>query len=337
MKIALDCHGADLGPQAAVLGALKALESSPSLRLILCGVPADIQAALADKEYDKPRVEICACGEPVTNNDHPGMAIRRKKDASMFRALELVKSGEADATVSAGNTGALLAGANIILKCVPRVKRATMASVITSLAGAPTLIADMGANVDCEPQRLMAFAIMGVVYMQKIFGEKSPRVALLNNGSEREKGNRLNLATRDLLEASGLNYVGYIEPTELMSGKTDVIVTDGFAGNMAIKSYEGMAKAMMSVIKDGIMNGGIKSKVGYLLFKDVLRQVKHKFSADEVGGAVFLGVDGIVVKTHGSSTADSYCKSILNAQKLAEQDVVKAIADGISGYDGEIG
>lgn len=337
MKIALDCHGADLGPAAAVDGALKALALSDSLHVVLCGVQADVEAALAGKEYDKTRVTVRPCGDPVTNNDHPGLVIRRKKDASMFVALGMVASKEADAAVSAGNTGALLGGANIILHCTPRVKRATMASVVTSLAGTPTLIADMGANVDCTEQRLVAFAVMGSIYMNKIYGVASPRVALLNNGKEREKGNRLNLATRDLLEKSGLNFVGYVEPTELMNGEADVIVTDGFAGNMTIKSYEGMAKAMMSVIRSGIENGGAKAKIGYLLLKDVLRQVKRKFSADEVGGAVFLGVNGIVVKTHGASTSESYCKSILNAERLAERAIADAIAEGIADYDGEIG
>ena len=253
MIIALDVHGADRGVEVAVGGALQALAGPSDVKVVLCGRRQDVEVALAGKPYDKSRVTILDCGEPVTNNDHPGIVVRRKKDASMFRALELVRDGEADAAVSAGNTGALLAGVNIILKNVPHVKRATMASVVTSLDGTPTLITDMGANVDCEPQRLMAFAIMGSVYMNKVFGIRAPKVALLNNGSEREKGNKLVLATRDLLEASTLNYVGYVEPTELMSGKADVIVTDGFAGNMAIKSYEGMAKAMMSVIKGGIM------------------------------------------------------------------------------------
>ena len=336
MIIALDVHGADRGVGAAVGGALGALDGSVGVKLVLCGRRNEIESALDGKSYDKSRVTICDCGEPVTNNDHPGIAVRRKKDASMFRALELVRDGGADAAVSAGNTGALLAGVNIILKNVPRVKRATMASIVTSLAGTPTLIADMGANVDCEPQRLMEFAIMGSVYMNKMFGINAPRVALLNNGSEREKGNRLVLATRDLLEASTLEYVGYVEPTELMSGKADVIVTDGFAGNMAIKSYEGMAKAMMSVIKDGITNGGFGAKLGYLLLKGVFRRVKRTFSADEVGGAVFLGANGVVVKTHGSSTEESYCKSILNACKLVENDVVAAIEEGIADHDADI-
>ena len=336
MIIALDVHGADRGVEVAVGGALQALAGPSDVKVVLCGRRQDVEGALAGKPYDKSRVTILDCGEPVTNNDHPGIVVRRKKDASMFRALELVRDGEADAAVSAGNTGALLAGVNIILKNVPHVKRATMASVVTSLDGTPTLITDMGANVDCEPQRLMAFAIMGSVYMNKVFGIRAPKVALLNNGSEREKGNKLVLATRDLLEASTLNYVGYVEPTELMCGKADVIVTDGFAGNMAIKSYEGMAKAMMSVIKGGIMDGGIKAKLGYLLLKGVFRRVKRTFSADEVGGAVFLGANGVVVKTHGSSTEESYCKSILNAGKLVEKGVVAAIAEGIADHDGDI-
>ena len=337
MIIAIDMHGADMGLRAPLVGGLEALEDRQDLNLIFCGEQSQLEKALEDMIYDKSRVTVCACGEPVTNNDHPGIVIRRKKDASMFRALELVRDGKADAMVSAGNTGALLAGTDIILKTVPPIRRAAMASIVTSLAGTPTLITDMGANVDCEPQRLMTFAIMGSAYMQKLYGIASPKVALLNNGSEREKGNKLVKAARDLLEASPLNFVGYIEPTELMSGKVDVVVTDGFAGNMAIKSYEGMAKAMMSVIKDGIMKGGFKAKLGYLLMKGVFRKVKHTFSADEVGGAVFLGAKGVVVKTHGSSTEESFCKSILNACTLVERGVVGAISEGIARYAGELG
>ena len=361
MIIAIDMHGADMGLRAPLVGGLEALEDRQDLNLIFCGEQSQLEKALEgmtydksrfcgeqsqlekaleDMIYDKSRVTVCACGEPVTNNDHPGIVIRRKKDASMFRALELVRDGKADAMVSAGNTGALLAGTDIILKTVPPIRRAAMASIVTSLVGTPTLITDMGANVDCEPQRLMTFAIMGSAYMQKLYGIASPKVALLNNGSERserEKGNKLVKAARDLLEASPLNFVGYIEPTELMSGKVDVVVTDGFAGNMAIKSYEGMAKAMMSVIKDGIMKGGFKAKLGYLLLKGVFRKVKHTFSADEVGGAVFLGAKGVVVKTHGSSTEESFCKSILNACTLVERGVVGAISEGIAKYAGELG
>ena len=337
MIIVIDMHGADMGLRAPLVGGLEALEDRQDLNLIFCGEQSQLEKAFEGRTYDNSRVTICACGEPVTNNDHPGIVIRRKKDASMFRALELVRDGKADAMVSAGNTGALLAGTDIILKTVPPIRRAAMASIVTSLAGTPTLITDMGANVDCEPQRLMTFAIMGSAYMQKLYGIASPKVALLNNGSEREKGNKLVKAARDLLEASPLNFVGYIEPTELMSGKVDVVVTDGFAGNMAIKSYEGMAKAMMSVIKDGIMKGGFKAKLGYLLLKGVFRKVKHTFSADEVGGAVFLGAKGVVVKTHGSSTEESFCKSILNACTLVERGVVGAISEGIARYAGELG
>ncbi len=337
MKIAIDCHGADLGVGAAVSGALAALAASDDLNVILVGKRAPIDEALAGAAYDASRLTVVECSDEVTNSDHPSLVYRTKKDSSMVKAMRLVADGEADALVSAGNTGALLVGVNIVVHCVEGVKRATMASVVTSLAGTPTLIADMGANVDCTEQRLLSFAIMGSVYMRKMFGIASPKVALLNNGVEAEKGNKLNLAAHALLKDSGLNFVGNIEPTELMSGAADVIVTDGFAGNMAIKSYEGMAKAMLSVIKSGIMSGGVKAKLGYLLLKDVFRQVKHKFSADEVGGAVFLGAKGVVVKTHGSSTADSYCKSVLNAQKLAQNGIVTAIEEDLKRYEGELG
>ena len=333
MKVIVDCHGADLGVPAAVEGALLALSGSPTLEVVLCGRREEIKACLDGKNYDSARLSIADAGEPVTNDDTPTVAVRRKKDSSMVRALTMLGEGGGDAVVSAGNTGALLVGVNILVKCVKGVKRATMASVVTSLKGTPTLIADMGANVDCKPEMLFAFAVMGSEYMRRALDVDSPKVALLSNGREKEKGNALNHAAYELLEKGTFDFIGNVEPTDLMTGEADVIVTDGFAGNMTIKAYEGMGKAMMSVIKEGIMSGGIKSKLGYLLLKDVLRQVKKKLSADEVGGAVFLGARGVVVKTHGASTAESYRKSVLNAEELAKRNIPKAMEEGMAKYE----
>ena len=308
MKVIVDCHGADLGVPAAVEGALLALSGSPTLEVVLCGRREEIKACLDGKNYDSARLSIADAGEPATSERTPTV-------------------------VSAGTTGDLLVGVNILVKCVKGVKRATMASVVTSLKGTPTLIADMGANVDCKPEMLFAFAVMGSEYMRRALDVDSPKVALLSNGREKEKGNALNHAAYELLEKGTFDFIGNVEPTDLMTGEADVIVTDGFAGNMTIKAYEGMGKAMMSVIKEGIMFGGVKSKLGYLLLKDVLRQVKKKLSADEVGGAVFLGARGVVVKTHGASTAESYRKSVLNAEDLAKRGIPKAMEEGMAKYE----
>ncbi len=329
MKVLVDCHGADAGVQVAVDGALSAIAERNSLSVVLCGRRADIEKCLEGKTYDKSRLSVIEAGEPITNDDSPALAIRRKKDSSMVLGLRALAAGEADAMVSAGNTGSLLVGTQVIVKLIEGVTRATLASVVSTVNGSHTIIADSGANVDCRPDMLEEFAIMGDVYMRNIFGVERPKIGLLSNGAEEEKGPSAVKEAHALLKDGNLNFVGNVEARDVLTGVVDVLVTDGFAGNVAIKACEGMGKAMFSLIKEGIMQGGLKAKIGYLLLKNVFRGVKKRVSADEVGGGVFLGANKIVIKTHGSSSAVSFEKSILNADALAEKNVVGQIAEGL--------
>lgn len=329
MKVLVDCHGADAGVSVAVEGALLALGQRSTLNVVLCGKTNEIEKVLAGKTYDKERLTVVAAGEPITNDDSPALAIRRKKDSSMVLGLRALAAGEADAMVSAGNTGSLLVGTQVIVKLTEGVTRATLASVVPTVKGTHTIIADSGANVDCRPDMLKEFAVMGDVYMRNIFGIDRPSVGLLSNGAEEEKGTAAIKEAHTLLKESGLNFVGNVEARDVLTGAVDVLVADGFAGNVAIKACEGMGKSMFALIKEGIMNGGLKAKIGFLLLKGVFRDVKRRVSSDEVGGGIFLGANKIVIKTHGASSAVSFEKSILNADTLAEKNVVGQIAEGL--------
>ncbi len=329
MKVLVDCHGADAGVSVAVEGALLALGQRSTLNVVLCGKTNEIEKVLAGKTYDKERLTVVAAGEPITNDDSPALAIRRKKDSSMVLGLRALAAGEADAMVSAGNTGSLLVGTQVIVKLTEGVTRATLASVVPTVKGTHTIIADSGANVDCRPDMLKEFAVMGDVYMRNIFGIDRPAVGLLSNGAEEEKGTAAIKEAHTLLKESGLNFVGNVEARDVLTGAVDVLVADGFAGNVAIKACEGMGKSMFALIKEGIMNGGLKAKIGFLLLKGVFRDVKRRVSSDEVGGGIFLGANKIVIKTHGASSAVSFEKSILNADTLAEKNVVGQIAEGL--------
>ncbi len=327
--VLVDCHGADAGVGVAVEGALLALNERDSLKVTLCGKKDEIERCLEGKTFDKERVTLIEAGEPITNDDSPALAIRRKKDSSMVLGLRALADGKADAMVSAGNTGSLLVGTQVIVKLIPGVTRATLASVVSTVNDRHTIIVDSGANVDCRPEMLEEFAIMGDVYMRNVFGIQRPTVGLLSNGAEEEKGNAAVKEAHALLKNGNLNFTGNVEARDVLTGVADVLVTDGFAGNVAIKACEGMGKAMFSLIKDGIMQGGIKAKIGYMLLKSVFKGVKKRVSADEVGGGIFLGANKIVVKTHGSSSAVSFEKSILNADTLATKNVVGQIAEGL--------
>lgn len=327
--VLVDCHGADAGVGVAVEGALLALNERDSLKVTLCGKKDEIEKCLEGKTFDKERVTLIEAGEPITNDDSPALAIRRKKDSSMVLGLRALADGKADAMVSAGNTGSLLVGTQVIVKLIPGVTRATLASVVSTVNDRHTIIVDSGANVDCRPEMLEEFAIMGDVYMRNVFGIQRPTVGLLSNGAEEEKGNAAVKEAHALLKNGNLNFTGNVEARDVLTGVADVLVTDGFAGNVAIKACEGMGKAMFSLIKDGIMQGGLKAKIGYMLLKSVFKGVKKRVSADEVGGGIFLGANKIVVKTHGSSSAVSFEKSILNADTLATKNVVGQIAEGL--------
>ena len=330
MKIIVDCFGGDNCPNAAVKGAVLAINEEKDLSVALCGDKQKISSILNTLTFDNSRVEIIEASDVISNSDKPVEAIRSKADSSMVVALNALSEGKYDGLVSSGNTGALLTGATLLVGRIRGVARATLAPLIPTLVnGKCTILCDAGANVDCKASMLKEFAIMGNVYAKSAFGIENPSIGLLNNGAEEEKGNLLTKEAYQILKESGLNFVGNIEAQDFVSGKVDVIVADGFDGNVAIKATEGAAKAIMTVLKQGIVNGGIKAKIGYLLLKPVLKYVKGFLSTDTVGGAVFLGVKKVVVKAHGSSGEVPFKTTILQANKLAKQDVIKLIEDGI--------
>lgn len=331
MKIILDCFGGDNCPNSAIDGALLALEENKQVEITLCGNEGVIGAYLADKAYDKSRLNILHASEVVTNDDVPTLAVRRKKQSSMMLGLQTLADGEYDGFVSSGNTGALLVGATIFVKLIEGVQRATLSPLLpTMIDGKSTILVDGGANVDCKASMLQEFAIMGSAFMGSMNGIDSPKVALLNNGTEEEKGNALTKEAHALLKASDLNFVGNIEAREMFTGDVDVIVADGFAGNMSMKAAEGMGKTIFAMLKKYITEGGVRAKIGYLLLKPSLKKLKGLMSSDAVGGGVFLGVKKVVVKAHGASNAVAFKNAIMRATEMAEAGVCEKIANALS-------
>ncbi len=331
MRIILDCFGGDNCPQSAIDGALLALEDDKSLRIALCGDSKTIEDYLADKICDRQRIEILPAQSVISNDDSPALAIRRKKDSSMVIGLKALASEEYDGFVSSGNTGALLVGASVLVKLIDGVQRASLSPLLpTVVDGKSTILVDGGANVDCKASMLQEFAIMGSIFTSSVLGVENPKVALLNNGSEEEKGNALTKEAHLLLKNTNINFVGNIEARELLSGDVDVVVADGFAGNVALKSLEGMGKGIFTLLKKYIYEGGLRAKLGYLLLKPSLRKLKGIMSSDSVGGGVFLGVKKIVVKAHGASNAVAFKNAIQRASEMAQANLVEKIQEALA-------
>lgn len=335
MRIILDCFGGDFCPDSAIDGALLAVEKIEGLKVALCGDEGVITDYLKDKVYDKNRIEILPASEVITNDDSPTMAIRRKKNSSMVVGLRALADGDYDGMVSSGNTGALLVGSTLIVRLLDGVQRASLSPLLpTVIDGKNTILVDGGANVDCKATMLREFAIMGEAYMSAVCGIPYPKVALLNNGAEEEKGNALTKEAHALLKNTNINFVGNLEARDLLMGNVDVIVADGFAGNMCIKTAEGMGKAVFSLLKTYIMQGGLRAKLGYLLLKPSFRKLKKIMSSDSVGGGVFLGVKKVVVKAHGSSNAVAFMNALARADEMAKsqlpQKIQQALTDKLS-------
>ena len=331
MKIIVDCYGGDNCPVEAVKGALLALKGNDSLSVVLSGKRQEIESLLKDCRYDESRLTLLDADEVITNDDAPAFAIRRKKTSSTVAALRLLSEGGADGMISSANTGALLVGGTLILGLGQNVTRASLCPVMPNLNDKYTILVDGGANVDCKAEQLAEFAVMGTIYMSEIYGIKSPKVGLLNNGTESGKGNQLTKEAYEILsKTEGINFVGNIEARDFLTGAVDVIVCDGFAGNTAMKASEGMGHVLFSLIKSGIMSGGARAKLGYLLLKPVLRKVKNKMSSDEVGGAVFLGLKKVLLKAHGSSNATAFANAINKACNMAAHNVPEKIVMRLS-------
>lgn len=329
-KVALDAMGGDNAPACNVTGALRAIKENDSLIVYLVGREDDINKALADPDinegidYDRERLFVVDAPEVIENAEPPVMAIRKKKDSSIVKAMNMVKEGKCDAYVSAGSTGATLVGGQVIVGRIRGVERAPLAPLIPTSDGV-SLIIDCGANVDARPTMLVQFAKMGSIYMESIMGVKNPKVGLVNIGAEEEKGNALVKETYPLLKACpDINFVGSVEARDIPFGAVDVAVCDAFVGNVIIKTYEGTGNVLLSKLKEGLMSG-VRTKIGALLIKPMLKDTLKRFDASEYGGAPMLGLNGLVVKTHGSSTPKEIRNTLIQCVQFKEQDISNKI------------
>lgn len=329
MRIAVDAFGGDNAPAAVVEGCVKALERYPDMSLILCGDEARVKEELAKYDYDASRVVVVHAPEVITCEEQPTLAIRRKKDSSLVRTLELLRDKKADCAVSAGSTGAVLAGATFIVKRIEGVKRPAIGVVFPAEKGC-VLLMDCGANVDCKPSYLQQFAVMASAYMHDIMGVESPRIGLLNNGAEAEKGNELTKAAYKLLEQTPVNFVGNCEAREILFGSFDAVICDGFAGNIVLKYTEGIASTFMTMLKRELL-ADTRSKLGAALAKPAFRRFKKVMDYTEYGGAPLLGIDGGVIKAHGSSNAKAFAAAIAQAREYAAGGTAETIRRAIAG------
>ena len=327
MRIAIDGMGGDNAPQAVVNGVVQALNEFNDLEFFITGPEDIIKEQLKQENYTGDKITIVDAKEVISTNEHPVMAIRKKKDSSLCKALNLVKEKKCDAVLSAGSTGAFLAGCNFIVGRIKGVKRPALTPIMPG-KNAPFMIVDAGANVDCKPEYLVQFAHMGREYYKGVLKAENPSIGLVNIGAEEEKGNELTKNTYQLLKnEEGLNFVGNVEPRDVTLGDTNVLVCDGFAGNPILKMYEGTASTLLKIIKDEILSSGVKAQVGALLLKPVFKSIKKKFDYKEYGGAPFLGVDGICIKAHGSSDGKAFKNAIRQSKQFYDSKVLEKIKE----------
>lgn len=326
--VALDAMGGDNAPKEMIKGAVQTLEKTDAVQVLLVGKEDVIRAELAQYTYDKARIEIVNATEVIETAEPPVNAIRRKKDSSIVVGMKLVKEGQADAFVSAGSSGAVLVGGQVIVGRIKGVERPPLAPLIPTEKGV-SLLVDCGANVDARPSHLVQFAMMGSIYMEHVVGIKNPKVGIVNIGAEEEKGNALVKETFPLLKGEkNINFIGSVEAREIPHGQADVIVCEAFAGNIILKLFEGVGSVLISEIKKGMM-GSLRSKIGALLVKPALKKALKSFDSSEYGGAPLLGLNGLVVKTHGSSTAKEICNTIIQCVTFKEQKINEKIKESI--------
>lgn len=322
MRIIIDAMGGDNAPEALVKGAIQA-GNEYGVDITLVGDSERIKEVLRNEDADEEKYEIVHTTEIVTNNESPTLAIRRKKDSSMVVGMKMMKEGRGDAFISAGSTGAILAGGIFVVGRINGIDRPALAPVIPGRKG-PFMLIDVGANAECKTQNLLQFGIMGDIYSKKVLGKENPTVGLANIGSEEEKGTDFTRESYRLLKESSLNFIGNVEGREMPEGAVDVIVCDGFTGNIILKVFEGVTQTIFDVLKSEIMSS-TRTKLGGLLLKPVFRTFKKKYDYTEHGGAILLGVNGAVIKAHGSSNP----KAVKNAIRQAIQCVKGGVVENI--------
>lgn len=328
--IALDAMGGDNAPGAIVAGGVAALRAFADLRLLLAGPEAELQALLTDDQDVRDRIEILPADEVISMDEPPMLAVRRKVNSSLVQAMIAVREGRAQAVVSAGSTGAVLAGGMLRIGRIPGIERPALAPILPGL-NKPFLLIDCGANVDCQPKYLEQFGLMGSVYMHNVMGIEDPAVGLVNIGVEEEKGNRLAKETYQLMKRqTSYRFAGNCEARDIPLGDFDVVVTDGFVGNVILKYTEGIVGTVTGMLKRHMMETK-RTKLGAYMAKPAFRAFKKDMDYNAVGGAPLLGVQGAVVKAHGSSGDVAIMNAIRQAREMLVGDVVGRISSGLSG------
>ena len=329
VRVVLDAMGGDHAPEEMIKGAVEAVNEKNNIHVLLVGQEDVISEELEKYTYPKERMEIVHASEVIETAEPPVMAIRKKKDSSIVVGMNMVKNGEADAFVSAGSSGAILVGGQVIVGRIKGIERPPLAPLIPTEQGV-SLLVDCGANVDARPSHLVQFAKMGSIYMEDVVGVKNPRVAIVNIGAEEEKGNQLVKETYPLLkECKDINFTGSIEARDIPKGDADVIVCEAFVGNVILKLYEGLAGTLLSKVKQGLMST-LRSKIGALLIKPALKKTMKEFNTDDHGGAPLLGLRGLVVKTHGSSNAKDVKMGILQCVQFTEEQINEKIKENLA-------
>lgn len=329
IKVVVDAMGGDNAPEAPIKGAVEALGEVSNLEIILTGRTDDINKELGKYTYDRNRLNIVHADDVIGFDEPPVMAIRKKKNSSIVVGMNLVKRGEADAFVSAGSTGAILVGGQFVVGRIKGVERSPLAPLIPTAKG-PALLIDCGANVDARASHLVQFAKMGSIYMKYVTGVKNPRVAIVNIGAEEEKGNMLVKETYPLLkECTDINFTGSIEARDIPKGDADVIVCEAFVGNVILKLYEGLASTLLGKVKEGLMST-LRSKIGALLIKPALKKTLKQFDTSEQGGAPLLGLNGLVVKAHGSSGSLEIKQAIKQCLQFGEERINEKIKENLT-------
>ncbi len=323
-QIAIDVMGGDHGAEVTVRAATRFLSRHPSAGLLLVGDQATIERCLADETgVDRDRIEIVHADQVVAMDESPAVALRSKKSSSMRLAIDLVKAGRAQAAVSAGNTGALMATAKFVLKTLPGIERPAICTALPNVSG-HTHVLDLGANVDCDAEHLFQFAVMGSVLVEAFDDNPSPRVGLLNVGAEAMKGNDTVKSAAERLESGPVNYIGFVEGDDIYKGRVDVVVCDGFVGNVALKSSEGVAKMISHFLRQEFKRG-VFSRLAALMAMPVLKRLKKRVDPGRYNGASLLGLQGIVVKSHGGANVEAYGNALDVALREIEKDVPRRI------------
>ncbi len=336
VRVALDAMGGDNAPHEIIKGAVEAVNRNERLHVVLVGISDVITKELATYQYPKDRITVHHASEVIETAEHPVAAIRAKKDSSIVVGMKMVRDQEVDAFASAGSSGAVLVGGQVLVGRIRGIERPPFASVIPTKKGF-SLLLDMGANVDARASHMVQFARMGSIYMEYIYGKKNPTVGLVNIGAEEEKGNALVRETFPLLkECEDLNFIGSVEARDIPFGPADVIVCEGFTGNVVLKMYEGTASMLLGTVKKTLMSS-LRTKIGALLIKPALKATLKDFDASKYGGAPLLGLKHLVVKMHGSSKAGEVCNTLVQCMQFADNDLQDVIASKLVGDQPQAG